>query len=668
MKKINLILVVLLTSLIAMLTYSCSSEKEKERYTVSNFTPFNWGEIEKDTVPVNVDLNDAIISGIRIPTANQTQSGKFDFSFSVKNNSGKNTSLYYKLYYQNESYKHPLTSNMFSGTKYNPEAAQNFYGSWKDLNVQFKKAPSLKKGDEIEISDSFCIVGNPRDEKKYYGKSQYSKELIDIIESIKNDNKWFNKVEKDAQEKNNTLEKQLYLDAKYVLKHRDKEYNNRWKRNPRVGVYSFMLVVASEKAINEIPEYIKDISKRNGDNVFVNPYYYFMHGDGAKLNGVQVIKADKHLKASAHMQPKKGVYVDFSNTSDPKCYDSLCGQGLDLFRNAHYKHHFNYINKQWPFHNIPLVRDIFEDEYSREDFNRNKKKYDDKRIKDFPENPEFPCSTIIPDPNENTITLINPGNKDKEKPAKQQIAIETRIGLTYGKFRGKIKFPELINKYNVWNGVTNAFWLFTHSRKNWNKRDICEEGYVAKGGGDKKNIEYVDRATYSEIDFEIVKASKYWSKKKKPHHKGYEPEEADDIIVACTNWDLACQDPPNFGEPEMEYGGEKYFLHRWYDTYRALTSKKPMIEDEMFKRDYYYYEIGWYPDSIVWKIGPSLDKLKTICYMDETVTKIPNNQMVMMVSQEFHHGDWWPTTPFHQNNIPYPKNDIKGVIYEMWIE
>ncbi|MCF8233159.1 MAG: hypothetical protein K9J27_13355, partial [Bacteroidales bacterium] len=132
MKKINLILVVLLTSLIAMLTYSCSSEKEKERYTVSNFTPFNWGEIEKDTVPVNVDLNDAIISGIRIPTANQTQSGKFDFSFSVKNNSGKNTSLYYKLYYQNESYKHPLTSNMFSGTKYNPEAAQNFYGSWKD--------------------------------------------------------------------------------------------------------------------------------------------------------------------------------------------------------------------------------------------------------------------------------------------------------------------------------------------------------------------------------------------------------------------------------------------------------------------------------------------------------------------------------------------------------
>lgn len=652
--------------LVLFFTIASCDEGQKTSFTIKSFDPFVnlQSEITNDTIPLKVDLSDAVIKGIRIPTVNQSPDGKFHFKFKLTNKNDKKRKYFYKIYYHNESYKHEVTKKTMTKPKYNREAAENFYGSWKDVSVGFKETASIGSEKSTEVKDAFRIIGNPRNEKRYFGKSPRSEKLFEIINSIKSNPDWLSKVKKKAKNNNIELEKQLYLDARHTIKNGDKSYNNRWKRNPRMGVYSFLIVVATEKALEELPDYITDISKRNNDSIFMNPYYYFLHGEGSALKNVIAVKADKYLKASTHMVPGNGVFVSFSNNSEPKCYDSLCGPSLDLFRNAHYKHHFNYINKDWPFKNIPVVKDIFKDDYTREEFYANKEKYDDRRVKDYPANPEYSCSTILPDAEENIITLVNPGNKGKEKPKKQQIAIETRIGLTYGKFRGKINFPELINKHNVWNGVTNAFWLFTESRRSWNKRNLCEEGYVAKGGGDKENIQYVDRATYSEIDIEIVKESKYWSKKK----KNYDPAKTDNIIVACTNWDLACQDPPSFGEPEMEYGGQDFLLHRWYDTYRALTSKKPVNENEMFQGNHYYYEIGWYPDSIVWKVGPDLDNLKTVGYMDETVTKIPNNQMIMMVSQEFHHGDWWPFTPFHQNNIPYPKKDIKGVIHDMWIE
>ena len=54
--------------------------------------------------------------------------------------------------------------------------------------------------------------------------------------------------------------------------------------------------------------------------------------------------------------------------------------------------------------------------------------------------------------------------------------------------------------------------------------------------------------------------------------------------------------------------------------------------------------------------------------MDNTVTKIPDNQMIAVITQEFDYSDWWPLSPFKQDYIPYPKNDITGYIYEIEIE
>jgi len=74
------------------------------------------------------------------------------------------------------------------------------------------------------------------------------------------------------------------------------------------------------------------------------------------------------------------------------------------------------------------------------------------------------------------------------------------------------------------------------------------------------------------------------------------------------------------------------------------------------------------PNKLIWRIGPEKDKMKIVCIMDNTVSSIPNNQMVPIVTQEWHSQEWWPLAPFKQNFIPFPKKDIVGKILEIEIE
>ena len=154
---------------------------------------------------------------------------------------------------------------------------ENFYGSWEDVNVGFKKVE-----ESGIVTDYFRIVGNPRDEKKYYGadltKNNFNKEAVDnVINNIKSTPEWFASVKEKAINNGNNLDEQLYLDAIWIIndnKNRG-DVNNRFKRNPRVGEYSFMLVVCDEDALNQIPDYIKNISLTDENGAFVNPYSYF---------------------------------------------------------------------------------------------------------------------------------------------------------------------------------------------------------------------------------------------------------------------------------------------------------------------------------------------------------------------------------------------------------
>ncbi|MCC6689979.1 MAG: hypothetical protein IT235_00465, partial [Bacteroidia bacterium] len=89
---------------------------------------------------------------------------------------------------------------------------------------------------------------------------------------------------------------------------------------------------------------------------------------------------------------------------------------------------------------------------------------------------------------------------------------------------------------------------------------------------------------------------------------------------------------------------------------------------ELFSSPYYYFEIEWKPTEIFWRIGPEPHKMKQVGYMNNTVTSIPNNQMVLIITQEFHNTKWWPGTPYEQHYIPFPGNDYVGEIYEVIIE
>ena len=106
---------------------------------------------------------------------------------------------------------------------------------------------------------------------------------------------------------------------------------------------------------------------------------------------------------------------------------------------------------------------------------------------------------------------------------------------------------------------------------------------------------------------------------------------------------------------------------RWYDLYKALTIKSP-ISNDFFKEDYYYYEIEWRPTEIIWRVGPSPEEMVVVGYMNDEYTAIPNNQMLCIVTQEYHYSEWWPPIVFEQGLIPYNKTDIEGRVYEIVIE
>jgi hypothetical protein len=275
------------------------------------------------------------------------------------------------------------------------------------------------------------------------------------------------------------------------------------------------------------------------------------------------------------------------------------------------------------------------------------------------------------------MTLIVPATKPGEHK-KEHVGVSSRIGFTYGKFRAKIKFPRMLSKDNVWNGLTNAFWLLFQEDAEWNYRRDCNAkvAYIPKSApNNESSVNQSKRSlSYSEIDFEIVKESQYWPqtsyKNSNVPFKTDDAYNSDNIMVTCTNWDMACHEPKNFGfgAREVAVDGNKYLFHRWNFFYRALSTKIPVKHSEIFDKPYYYFEIEWLPEKIVWKIGPDKDKLQTICVMDKDVTSIPNNQMMLVFTQEWHNEEWWPTAPFKQNFIPFPKKDIIGEILEIEIE
>ena len=608
----------------------------------------NFGH--RRTVTLDMDMENAVMEGVILPSAKQCELGAFEFKFFTLSRRYK----YYKIYYQNESYKFDDTSAL---------ANENFYGSWEDVNIGFKPI------EHHRTKDQFRIVGNPRDERQYYGadlsKNPLSEENIQsVINAIHNVPEWYESIITKAENNGISVEDQLRLDALWILNdNKNKgDVNHRWKRNPRVGEYSFILVLCDEQGLEEIPDYVQYIGQTDENGQFVNPYGWYQQHPSKHI---KVIRSNRKLKTRAVINVSQGVYCDVTDDT--------------LYHNALYEQFFSSISKQYTLRNIPVIQDVVgEDPYTREQYEANRNRFDSSELQmNWPVTSNTPCQTVRLADDKNYITLINPGNHDPDNLRKESTGIRTRVGFTYGKFRGKIKFPVMLNQEHIWNGLTYAFWLIYSDNHEWNNRrpSFTGGGYIPKND-DSDNPQRTPYNYYSEIDIEIVKASKYWPRNyypQKPEDAGKYVEDAtmnDEVMFCCTNWDLASPEPAKFkaGLDHIPYGLFRMFeALRWYPTYKALTTRTPM-QNKVFSEDYYYYEIEWRPTEIIWRLGPSPNKMEVMGYMNDEYTCIPNNQMKAIVTQEYHYSEWWPPIVWEQGLIPYNKSDIEGRVYEIVIE
>ena len=624
-------------------------------------------QINIDSI-VNLDYNNAFFDGFRVPSDKEKE---IEFQFRIP----EKRKLFYKIYYQNESYKFPEQSSKLGVNGYNNLASENFYGTFSNPYIEF-----LPVTDSI-VKGSFAIQGNPRDEQKYYGNPRvlyvdFDKEVSKYIEKIKSSKDWYESVKQKAVKNNISLEKQLKKDAEWVVNDeiKKKKINNRWQRNPRVGKYSFLLVVTTESDLKKIPDYIKNITKTK-DGIFINPYYYFLYGDGKNLTETNIVKIDNFTKLRASV-PKNGIYVDYNSKrhTDTSHFGRYVGNSDYLYANAGFAYYENERLYNQVVHNIPVIAEYFgTNAYTEEDYKKNIEKYDDKRVDIYFQNSSAPGATFGVDTTNNTLYFFNPPSTP-DNMRKENVGLKTRNGFTYGKYTVKIKMAELLNKHNVWTGVTNAIWMLSESLEPWNNRRKCwvkNRGYKPYYGASKEE-KTVEQMAYSEIDFEIVKAAQYWPKTSY-HDKKERPEpesNKDKVMVACTNWDLSCWAPEDYGVGvnKISYNDKTFDIHRWDHWYSALTSKVPKKDDELFAGDYYYFQLEWKPNEIIWRVGPEKDKLEVVGYMNDKVTSIPNNQMIMIITQEYHQSSWWPNAPFVQENLPFTAKPLNGVLYDIEIE
>lgn len=658
--------------LIAPFIYSCQSNQDFKIENPSVLTNYQTGQLQKN---IWLDYTDAIDSGFIIPSRHQTDGGFFKFQFTLVNSSSVKQSYYYKLFYQNESYKNPEAIN----NKYNPLSAENFYGSWENENDSVRKIV-VPPGESVLITDSFRIVGNPRNERIYFGKTKQRapsvEEINSKIVSIKNDATWYNHIVEKSKKEGRTIEEQLKLDAFYVINEDFKSViiNNRWKRNPRTGNYNFQLLVFTEDQYEDIPEYITNTNKRSENN-FVNPFYYLRNLNNKK--NIVFLDLPEKLNVKANPDAGNGIYInmDYANKGlDTSCFNSYCNNQTALYKKAAFEQFFHYLSDDLNAPNIPVISDLQSSEFTMDKYHEYQKNYPQSTLlKHTNKGAQCACETVVSDSVNHKILMWNPGVRSN-KMIKENTGVRTRHGLTYGTYTFKVKMPELLNEHNMFNGITNAMWMINQINEPWNQRRACDGlGFIPKEIAGEENSPRAKIVSYSEIDFEIRKGSNLWPKSSYPKNFPRPTdfvEKADDITVLCTNWDLACNTPDEFkaGAFPYRHNDNEWVLHRWNHWYQAISSKYAASDDELFKNKYYYFQIQWKPESITWRIGPEKNKLREVCYMDSKVTDVPNNQMLIVLTQEYHISEWWPEAPILQEYIPFPSKNIVGEILSIEIE
>ncbi|MCB0791161.1 MAG: hypothetical protein H6595_06040 [Flavobacteriales bacterium] len=617
-----------LLSLLGGLVLGCGSEATTEGPArwASDLAPFGGLDVSEG-VALDLDYTDAIDSGFRVPSAAQVDGGFFTARFHLRDTIHPGRRFRYKLYYRNESYHFPELDG--SGAQH-PDAWENFYGSWENAHEGFRTTTPVD-APGIEVTCQWRIAGDPRDESRY----------------------------------------------------RRNGVRARWARNPRVGEYSVLLVVVPEDRFEalKLAKGVIDIGDTSA--AYIEPYWYFLHGPGAHMADVQVLQADRRLTVRAHPDPGAGIAVLDSTVADRSAYCATCGHSATMLERAPFEQFIQYIDPSTTFRNVPVIADVLDNGYTPEDHDRYRCAMPESWMVDArPTTSTTPCATVRADPDRHMIELRNPASTEGHL-RKENVAIRSRHGTTYGRYRIRCHLPRLLNDEDMWVGLTNAIWLIDQGAPG-NLRRACDGGYMAHYyGGDSD--ERVPRVAYAEIDFEILCTPPYCPDREFPPilpqqlrgtgdrlgwWRGEPPgHQRDMITVACTNWDMACPEPPDFGwgcHP-VDRDGETFLAHRWDSNYRALTEKREEPDSVLFSGPY-WFEIDWRPEEILWRIGPDPDHMRLVGYMNSRVTSISNVQMLIVISQEFHNTKWWPGSRFDQGFVPFPARDYVGEVQEVFID
>lgn len=659
-----------LTFLALFFLFACKKPQNPEITDVEFFVgnqPYS-----SDTVLYwQADLTEAVDRGIFIPSERQVQGGKFVVSFKI--HSPSPDTFCYALIWHNNTYAWP------DDDEYSDKVHENFYGcSNLDTTLIFKE---VYVKNTLKVLDSFCIYGNPRNERKYFGKKLLyfnpdTGQINASIRKIRNNKEWYKQVKQKAKAEKRTVQYQLFLDALWDIDvNTDKEaiINRRERRNPRMGEYEMILVVLPKKYLSPFAQEVKNLGLKDDKGNFVNVFYFWRKN---KNENIFVYNRFPKIKVSAAFNPKSGIFIDTTNYVKfyKNYFSSWCNAGQNKFKTAHFAQYIHYLNPNFPIHNIPVAMNTNDSSFTVDLYRKFLVQSKNQKSGIHASNTCYPCKTVGIDSLGRWI-IYNPSSV-ADTLRKENVGIVGRIGFTYGRWTAKIKFNPILNKNNIWNGLTAAFWLMSYNSLEFNNRRPCEcgRGYIPKYEPDVEESfkKSVRQLAYSEIDFEIVKESRYWPPTSYPDKKVHvkEKDKENEIMVCCTNWDMSCVDPPEFfcGAKEFDIDGVKFTAHRWNPWYKAITSKIPFNHKEMFGRDYFYFQIEWKPDRIIWRVGPEKNQLKTICIMTDRFTSIPDNQMVPVITQEWHHQDWWPTAPYKQNAIPCPNQDMKCIVYEVMVE
>lgn len=439
-------------------------------------------------------------------------------------------------------------------------------------------------------------------------------------------------------------------------------------RDPRVGDYALLAVAVPEEAFSTgmVPEGVRDLRQRV-HGAFMDPFHFWLHGPGRDIAGVLMERKENALRVVARPDPARGVLNCGTSAADLQAF-------------------IHHIDPGSRFDNIPVIADVAGNGFTP-------RQYDSAWsftpraawVSTLPSVAAEPCTTVRYDSVLQCLELRNPAATADQR-VKQNTGTGTVRPFTYGRFLVHAQLPALLNDSDLWNGLTNAVWLIGSDSITGQRRP-CAGGYRVYSTGPEGGTRRT-RTAYSEIDFEVMKGMPLCPE------RGFPPiypqpvaDPADPtrwrralpaevlaqrgrVAVACTNWDLACPDPPafNIGCHDVAYGGQLFAAHRWDKDYRALTQKSMELDSTLFGPGGCWFVIDWRPTEIIWRIGPDPDHLRVVGYMNAEVTAVPDAPMSLVVTQEFHNTAWWPGAPYEQGGIPFPARDLVGRVYTMRVE